>query len=151
MVCSHDQERIFPIICLKVLHRSKSVMKSGSILKPRYIRFRVISDRVILGLQQWFLTGGTRTPWGYEALKHGVRNTNFFSGIHALKFKPRHARPENLKNVFSIVVSAVNFIRGHAFNHRAFKVFCNEVGDQHSVLFHTEMRWLSRGRVLTRV
>ena len=26
-------------------------MKSGSILKPRYIRFRVISDRVLSGLQ----------------------------------------------------------------------------------------------------
>jgi len=35
----------------KVLYRSKSVMKSGSILKPRYIRFRVTSDRVISGLQ----------------------------------------------------------------------------------------------------
>jgi len=56
-----------------------------------------------------------------------------------------------IKKVFLIVVSAVNFIRGHALNHRVFKLFCNEVGDQHSVLFHTEMRWLSRVRVLTRV
>jgi len=45
-----------------------------------------------------------------------------------------------IKNVFSIVVSAVNSIRGHALNHRVFKVFCNEVGDQHNVLFHTEVR-----------
>jgi len=29
---------------------------------------------------QWFLTGGTRTPWGYEALKQGVRSTKFFLG-----------------------------------------------------------------------
>jgi len=41
---------MFKIIYLKVLYRSKSVMKSGSILKRRYIRFRVISDRVIPGL-----------------------------------------------------------------------------------------------------
>ena len=26
-------------------------------------------------LNQRFLTGGTRTPWGYEALKQGVRST----------------------------------------------------------------------------
>jgi len=32
-------------------NRSKSVMKSGSILKPHYIRFSVKSDRVISGLQ----------------------------------------------------------------------------------------------------
>jgi len=31
-------------------------------------------------LEQWFLTGGTRTPWGYEALKQGVRTTKFFLG-----------------------------------------------------------------------
>ena len=86
-------------------------------------------------LDQWFLTGSTRTPWGYEALKQGVRSTKLFLG-----YTPRK------KNVFSIVVSAVNFIRGPALNHRLF-----EVGDQHNVLFHTEMRWLSRVRVLTRV
>jgi len=43
---------MFKVIYLKALYRSKSVMKSGSILKPRYIRFRVISDRVMSGLQQ---------------------------------------------------------------------------------------------------
>ena len=37
---------MFKIIYLKVLYRSKSVVKSGSIFKPRYIRFRDISDRV---------------------------------------------------------------------------------------------------------
>ena len=92
-------------------------------------------------LDQWFLTGGTRTPWGYEALKQGVRSTKLFLGY----------TPRKEKNVFSIVVSAVNFIRGQALNHRLYEVFCNEFGDQHNVLFHTEMRWLSRVRVLTRV
>jgi len=31
-------------------------------------------------LNKWFLTEGTRTPWGYEALKQGVRTTKFFLG-----------------------------------------------------------------------
>ena len=37
-------------------------------------------------------------------------------------------------------------------NHRLFKAFCQEIGVKHSLpLYHTEMRWLFRGRVLTRV
>jgi len=42
------------IIYLKVRYRRKSVMKSRSILKPRYIQFRIISDHVISGLQGIF-------------------------------------------------------------------------------------------------
>ena len=68
---------------------------------------------------------------------------------HALAAK---SLPENLKNVLSNAVRAVNYIRGNALNYHLFKAFCNEVGAKHSVLFyHTEVRWLSRGRVLTRV
>ena len=60
--------------------------------------------------------------------------------------------PEKQKNVLSIAVSAVNYIRGNALNNRLFKAFCNEVGAEYSVLlYHTEVRWLSRSRVLTRV
>jgi len=36
--------------------------------------------------------------------------------------------PDQLKNVLSIVESAVNFIRGLPLNHCLFKVFCDEVG-----------------------
>jgi len=34
---------------------------------------------VLLALKQWFLTGGTRTTWGYEEPKQGVRSTKVFS------------------------------------------------------------------------
>ena len=68
---------------------------------------------------------------------------------HALAAK---SLPEKLKNVLSIAVRAVNYIRGNALNHHLFKAFGNEVGAKHSrLLYHTEVRWLSRGRVLTRV
>jgi hypothetical protein len=46
----------------------------------------------------------------------------------------------------------VNFIRSRALNHRLFKIFCQEVGAAHELLlYHTEVRWLSHGRVFTRV
>ena len=44
---------------------------------------------------------------------------------HALVSK---CLPSKFKNVMSIVVRSVNFIRGHALNHRLFQVICNEIG-----------------------
>jgi len=68
---------------------------------------------------------------------------------HALASK---SLPENFKNIMANVVSAVNFIRSRALNHRLFRALCNEMGSEHEVLlYHTEVRWLSRGRVFTRV
>ena len=79
---------------------------------------------------------------GYEAPKQGVRSTNIF----------RHTRPENFKDVLSIVVSAVNFIAGQALNHGLFRVSCDEVSDQHNVLlYYTKVPLPSRGQVLIRV
>jgi hypothetical protein len=50
------------------------------------------------------------------------------------------------------VVQAVNFIRSRALNHRLLKIFCQEVGAAHEVLlYHTEVCWLSHGRVFSRV
>uniref|UniRef100_A0A8C4TCW7 Uncharacterized protein n=1 Tax=Erpetoichthys calabaricus TaxID=27687 RepID=A0A8C4TCW7_ERPCA len=59
--------------------------------------------------------------------------------------------PVTLKNVMDSCVKIINFIRGRALNHRLFKAFCSELNDDASILlFHTEVRWLSRARVLTR-
>ncbi|XP_069463365.1 general transcription factor II-I repeat domain-containing protein 2-like [Ambystoma mexicanum] len=53
--------------------------------------------------------------------------------------------------VMTIVVSCVNFIRAHALKHRQFHEFLSELNaDYGDVLYHTEVRWLSRGRVLKR-
>ena len=50
------------------------------------------------------------------------------------------------------VVLVVNFIRSRALNHRLFLALCKEMGSDHEVLlYHTEVRWLSRGRVFSRV
>ena len=68
---------------------------------------------------------------------------------HALMMK---TLPENLNSAMTLVVRAVNFIRGQPLNQRLFQKFCEEVGSEFTVLlYHTQVRWLSRGRVLRRV
>ena len=59
---------------------------------------------------------------------------------------------ENLAEVFSDCVKVVNFIKSRPLNHRLFENLCSEMGSEHKhLLLHTEVRWLSRGRVVQRV
>ena len=68
---------------------------------------------------------------------------------HALASK---TLPEYLKAVLKHVIEYVNFIRARPLNHRLFKVLCDQMGSKHTVLlYHTDVRWLSRSLVLSRV
>ena len=59
--------------------------------------------------------------------------------------------PLELKSVLDSVVKAVNFICGRAVNYQLFKAFCDDLGKDHQYpLFHTEVRWSSWGKVLSR-
>ncbi|XP_022163230.1 zinc finger BED domain-containing protein 5-like [Myzus persicae] len=60
--------------------------------------------------------------------------------------------PSDLMDTFTHVVKIFNYIRSSTTNTRIFKDLCNEmVGKFDVLLFHTEVRWLSRGKVLHRV
>ena len=51
----------------------------------------------------------------------------------------------------STITRVVNLIRAKGFNHRQFKSFLEEIGSEcRDVPYHTEVRWLSRGKVLNR-
>ena len=49
-------------------------------------------------------------------------------------------------------VKIINFIKSHPKKARLFKMLCEDMESLHtSVLLHTVLRWLSRGKTLTRL
>ena len=51
----------------------------------------------------------------------------------------------------SVVVSNVNFIPNHALNQRQFQTILADLDCEYGdVMYHNEVRWLSRGKVLRR-
>ncbi|XP_060754330.1 general transcription factor II-I repeat domain-containing protein 2-like [Neoarius graeffei] len=58
----------------------------------------------------------------------------------------------NLDNIMKPVMEIVNYIRTHALNHRQFKNFIAELDQElpDDLPLHCTVRWLSRGKVLSR-
>jgi len=68
---------------------------------------------------------------------------------HALAVKKM---PSSLKEVLDESVKIINFIKSGPKNTRLFKMLCEDMVSLHTfLLLHTEVRWLSRGKTLTRL
>ena len=60
--------------------------------------------------------------------------------------------PAEFFDVLSLVIKMVNNVKGNALNSRLFKIFCKDLGPNHSaLLFHCNVHWLSRGNFTKRV
>ncbi|QQP53813.1 Protein ZBED8-like [Caligus rogercresseyi] len=77
--------------------------------------------------------------------------SNSHCSLHRYALASKTMPPE-LMSVLDSVISSINFIRGRAKNHRLFGMMAQEMGSTHtSLLYHTQVRWLSRGKCLARV
>ncbi|KAJ4925387.1 hypothetical protein JOQ06_018119 [Pogonophryne albipinna] len=71
--------------------------------------------------------------------------------LHRQALVSKSLSPE-LQSVLSTVVSVVNHIKCKPLHSRLFGQLCREMGaGQDTLLFHSEVRWLSRGKGLQRV
>ncbi|XP_034615313.1 zinc finger BED domain-containing protein 5-like [Trachemys scripta elegans] len=58
----------------------------------------------------------------------------------------------DLKKVLDEAVKIINFVKGRPLNAWLFSQLCDEMGSDYTqLLFHTEVHWLSRGKVLSRL
>ncbi|XP_064412969.1 zinc finger BED domain-containing protein 5-like [Latimeria chalumnae] len=71
--------------------------------------------------------------------------------LHRDNLATKEIQPE-LHSVLKDAIQIVNFIKARALNSRLFRVMCEEMGSEHQhLLYHSEVRWLSRGKILSRV
>ena len=60
--------------------------------------------------------------------------------------------PAEMRDVLNVAIKVVNFIKAGALNSRLFKLLCKDMESEHeALLFHTNVRWLSKGNMLGRL
>ena len=71
--------------------------------------------------------------------------------LHRKGLASKILSPEFMK-VLKQVIALVNAVKSNSLNTRLFRRFCEKMESHHSnLLYHTEVRWLSKGSVLKRV
>ena len=71
--------------------------------------------------------------------------------IHRQSLAPKDLSP-SFSDVMKVVISTVNYVRASDPNSRMFKQLCiTENCNHHTLLMHTDVRWLSRGKTLERI
>ena len=60
--------------------------------------------------------------------------------------------PHEMKDVLDLSIEIVNYIKAGSLNSRLFKLLCQDMEFEHvALLFHTNVRWLSKGNMLKRL
>ena len=76
-------------------------------------------------------------------------------GTHCMIYKvPLVSKtiPRRLHEHMSMVIKVVNYVKSSALNTRLFSKLCKDMDADHSaLLYHTQVRWLSKGNMLSRI
>ena len=90
--------------------------------------------------------------WIFAKVKSVVPNASWtYCYTHRQALICKHI-PDGLKSVLDDAVKIINFIKARPTNARIFAVLCEEMGSIYKCLLsHTEVRWLSRGRTISRL
>ena len=60
--------------------------------------------------------------------------------------------PKRLHERMSVVIKVVNYVKSSALNTRLFSKLCKDMDADHTaLLYHTQVRWLSKGNMLSRI
>ena len=87
-----------------------------------------------------------------QHMKHVPGATDELIGIHCILHQENLcAKYINMKNILETVIKVTNSIRSRGSRHRQFKSFLEECDSKYGDLpYHSNVRWLSRGKVLDR-
>jgi len=71
--------------------------------------------------------------------------------LHRENLVSRRLQPD-LHAVLNDAIQIVNFVKARALNSHIFQKMCEEMGSHHKdLLFHSDVHWLSRGKILGRI
>ena len=75
-----------------------------------------------------------------------------FNSVHCILHQEAlRSKSLQMKEVIDLVVKTANLIRSHGLNHRQFKSFLVDMDSEYGeLLYHIEVRWLCREKVLER-
>ena len=108
--------------------------------------------RKVSWMHNWWCSLNARSKIGFQAyLKLSPNATFVHCFIHRFALSAKTLAPE-LLSCLNRIVKMVNFVKSSALNTRLFARLCEDLGSEHKcLLYHTEVRWLSRGNMTRRV
>ncbi|KAK2706409.1 hypothetical protein QYM36_016453 [Artemia franciscana] len=141
-----------------------------NILFCQNLQSRTTGEELFKAIDKFFAEGGILWDWCLSVCSDGAaaltgKNNRLMAWIRkknpkvkwlhciihrqALASKRMNA---HLHETLNEAVKVINFIKARPLNSRMFKLLCQEMGSKHQhLLLHTEVRWLSRGKILNRL
>jgi hypothetical protein len=116
-----------------------------------YIREKRIQWEKCVG----FCSGGARALTGRHSgvvseVKEVAPDMNWVHCFIHREVSASKGMQTEFKTVLDSAVKLVNLIKARPLNYNLFSVLCDEMGSEYiQILLHSEIRWLSRGEVIS--